>query len=144
MAEDMVRLALEIGVAERIHFVQPVAAELLVSLISDADLAVVPIENVCLSYYYSLPNKVFEAAMAGLPILVSDFPELRQFVRQHRVGKTVDFNDLRTVRAEIAGMLANKFSYNDAAKAKLIRDKLSFDKGLRRVTEELTNSQPGG
>jgi glycosyltransferase involved in cell wall biosynthesis len=38
-----------------------------------------------LNYYYSLPNKVFDYMHAGLPILASDLPEIRQIV------ETVDF-----------------------------------------------------
>jgi glycosyltransferase involved in cell wall biosynthesis len=43
------------------------------------------IENVCLSYY-SLPNKVFEYAMCGVPSLVSDFPEMTRFVDESGFG----------------------------------------------------------
>lgn len=45
-----------------------------------ADVGISLIENVCLSYYYSLPNKVFEYLMSGVPVIVSDFPEMARLV----------------------------------------------------------------
>jgi len=39
-----------------------------------------------LNHKYSLPNKFFEYAMAGLPILVSDLPEMRKFVEKYNCG----------------------------------------------------------
>ena len=138
MTEDLAEYSATHGISERIHLVDPVPPEYLVSLISDADLAVVPIENVCLSYYYSLPNKIYEAAMAGLPVLASDFPELGRFVREHRVGKTVDFTNPTAVRSAISGMLTGQGSYNNALKGESLREQLTFDRALRKVSEALT------
>ena len=47
-----------------------------------ADLGVAPIENVCLSYYFCSPNKLFEYINAGLPVVASDFPEMRQVIQR--------------------------------------------------------------
>ena len=51
-----------------------------------ADIGVSLIEDVCLSYRYCLPNKFFEFAMAGLPIVVSDLPEMRRMVEKYECG----------------------------------------------------------
>ena len=138
VTNDILKLAQQTNTAERIHFVEAVPPEYLVSLISDADLAVVPIENVCLSYYYSLPNKIYEAAMAGLPVLASDFPELLRFVRQHRVGRTVDFTDVSAVSTALSEMLMEESPYNDSSKAESLRQRLSFDQALQPVIDALT------
>jgi glycosyltransferase involved in cell wall biosynthesis len=42
-----------------------------------------------LNYTYSLPNKVFDYIHCGVPIIVSDLPELRSLVEQHNVGLVV-------------------------------------------------------
>jgi glycosyltransferase involved in cell wall biosynthesis len=44
------------------------------------------IERTCLSYYYCMPNKLFEYAMAGLPVIVSNMKEMREFVEKYGFG----------------------------------------------------------
>jgi glycosyltransferase involved in cell wall biosynthesis len=53
---------------------------------SSADIGVSLIENTCLSYYYCLPNKFFEYAMAGLPVIVSNVFELSNIVNLAKNG----------------------------------------------------------
>jgi glycosyltransferase involved in cell wall biosynthesis len=53
---------------------------------SSADIGVSLIENTCLSYYYCLPNKFFEYAMAGLPVIVSNVVELSKIVNLAKNG----------------------------------------------------------
>lgn len=43
-----------------------------------------------LNYTYSLPNKVFDYIHCGVPIIVSDLPELRRLVEEYKVGSIVD------------------------------------------------------
>ena len=50
------------------------------------------IENVSLSDYYCLPNKLFEYAFAGLPILASKFPEINNIVTKYNLGYTCELN----------------------------------------------------
>ena len=56
-------------------------------------------ENVCLNHYLYLPNKVFEYMMAGLPMIVSDFPEMAALVERHDCGwkVTIDAEALLTL-----------------------------------------------
>jgi glycosyltransferase involved in cell wall biosynthesis len=56
----------------------------------DADLGPCLIENTCLSCFHSLPNKRFEYLLCGVPVLASDFPEMRAVVTAHRCGWTVE------------------------------------------------------
>ena len=52
----------------------------------EADVGLSLIENVSLSYYHSLPNKIFEYINCGVPVIVSDFPEMGSIVDTHRIG----------------------------------------------------------
>ncbi len=69
---------------------EAVPSEDLLRLTSSADIGLSLIENRCLSYYYSLPNKMFEYLMADLPIIVSNLYSMRKFVDEYRVGISVD------------------------------------------------------
>ncbi|MBE9157906.1 glycosyltransferase [Nodosilinea sp. LEGE 06152] len=69
-----------------IHFFPAVPPAEVLSYTRTADVGISLIENTCLSYYYCLPNKVFEYMAAGLPIIVSNFPEMARMVDTHGVG----------------------------------------------------------
>ena len=80
----------------RIHLHNAVPHEEVVEIIRSADVGLCLIENVSLSDYYCLPNKLFEYTFAGLRILASDIPELRSAVFTYNLGKcsNVEFDSL--------------------------------------------------
>lgn len=74
-------------------FVHPmVSHEDVVHLASSADFGLCLIENVSLSDYYCLPNKLFEYAFAGIPVVASKFPEISRVVSKYGLGYCVDPN----------------------------------------------------
>lgn len=75
-----------------IHFHVAVKPQEVLRYTSSADIGVSLIENTCLSYYYSLPNKVFEYLLSGLPMIVSEFPEMGKFVDENNCGWKVRVN----------------------------------------------------
>lgn len=54
--------------------------------VSTANFGLCLLEPISLSDYFALPNKLFEYAFAGIPILASDFPDIRAIVQQHKLG----------------------------------------------------------
>ena len=75
---------------DRIHFIGAVNHSELLSYTAGADIGVALIENISISYYYALPNKLFEYIMAGVPVLVSNLPQMKHIVYEFNVGKVVD------------------------------------------------------
>lgn len=69
-----------------VHFIPAVPPTDVLRYTAGADVGICGVENVCLSYYYSLPNKFFECVHAGLGVLAPDFPELRRVVRTWGCG----------------------------------------------------------
>jgi glycosyltransferase involved in cell wall biosynthesis len=72
--------------SKNIHLHEPVSSNSLQDYTISADVGLCLIEDYCLSYRFCLPNKFFEYAMAGLPILVSDLPEMRKLVEEYDCG----------------------------------------------------------
>lgn len=70
----------------QVHVHDSVPHDQVVSLVRSADYGVCLIERVSLSDYYSLPNKLFEYAFAGVPVLASDFPDLGELVESFSLG----------------------------------------------------------
>ena len=85
-------IALENGVDSRVCTFGPVPSGEVTTYAASADLGIAAIENVCLSYYYCAPNKIFEYLSANLPIIASNFPEMSRIINQHEIGGTFDPN----------------------------------------------------
>lgn len=86
-----------------IHLHSPVPHEQVVAMVKNADVGLCFIENVSLSDYYSLPNKLFEYAFSGLPVLASDFPEIGKVVRHYSLGfcSAVDLDSMKKMISNI-------------------------------------------
>jgi glycosyltransferase involved in cell wall biosynthesis len=75
-----------------IHYQKEIRYDEISKYASSADIGIALIENECLSYYYCLPNKVFEYYMSGLPMIVSDFPEMGRFIDENNCGWKIPVN----------------------------------------------------
>jgi glycosyltransferase involved in cell wall biosynthesis len=89
-----------------IHLHASVPHEDVVSVVKNADIGLCLIENVSLSDYYCLPNKLFEYTFAGIPVLASNFPDIREIVEEYELGKCCDFDHLSIAHA-IVGLENN-------------------------------------
>tara|TARA_B100000768_G_C11284977_1_gene381816 strand:+ start:16243 stop:17367 length:1125 start_codon:yes stop_codon:yes gene_type:complete len=74
---------------ENIHFVSAVPYDEVVTYTSSADYGLISVENICLSYYYCMPNKLFEYVQAEIPILVNALEDCRNFVEGNGIGMAV-------------------------------------------------------
>jgi len=107
-------LASKGGVEEKVHFVTPVAAHSVVDYISDADFSIIPVQPKALSYQYAMPNKLFEATMAGLPILGSNLAEMGPFIINNNLGTTYIPENERDLSRKMDELLVNKYSYDQS------------------------------
>ncbi len=69
-----------------IHFHPAVSPQALPAYTAGADVGLCMYQNVCLNQYLCLPNKVFEYLIYGLPIVVSDLPEMGRLVDESGGG----------------------------------------------------------
>ncbi len=69
-----------------VRFVPPVAQAELAQASAGATVGIIPYENTGLNHWFCTPNKLWEYPNAGVPVLVSPFPELRRFVEQFGYG----------------------------------------------------------
>jgi glycosyltransferase involved in cell wall biosynthesis len=100
--EGLRALAVELDVGGRTHFHPPVALAELLSYTTQADVGVSLLQDSCENHRLALPNKLFEYLAAGLPVVVSDLPEMRRLVIERQVGWVTDSGD----PADIARVLA--------------------------------------
>lgn len=93
LAHPLSQLIEELDLQDRVHIIPTVPLAELPSYTASADIGVQPIENTCLNHYTTDSNKLFEYVIAGLPVVATDFPEIRRIVRRHDVGILVPADD---------------------------------------------------
>jgi glycosyltransferase involved in cell wall biosynthesis len=118
---------------EKIQFFGPVPHQEVSSYLSSADCGIAPIMNICLSYYYCAPNKLFEFIQARLPILASNFPEMEKVVNDFNLGLTFDPSDPDNIETVIREMMNNpqrrkEFQSNTHSAAKAYNWKVEEEK----------------
>ena len=52
----------------------------------DANVGLSIFENTYMSYYFCLPNKLYEYTLCNVPVLVSDFPEMSRAIHELKSG----------------------------------------------------------
>ncbi|MBS7828738.1 glycosyltransferase [Wohlfahrtiimonas chitiniclastica] len=76
--------------SNNIFFYPAVSPHIVLEYTSSADIGISLIENTCLSYYYCMPNKLFEYAMAGLPVIVSNMKDMSEVVNKNHMGIVIE------------------------------------------------------
>lgn len=116
-----------------IHFQPAVRPDEVETYTRCADVGLCLIEDCCLSYRYSLPNKMFEYVAAGLPVIVSDFPDMGRFIDEHQCGWKSEV-DARTLSGLIAGMSREEVDEKGSAALNVAR-KLAWHSEVVKLLE---------
>jgi len=104
----LIKLAERCGLHSRIHFVNRVPFEELVSYTLNADLGVMLYRNNCRNNYYCAPNKLYEYMMAGLPAVGPAFPGVGSIIQAGQVGLTVDPGNAKEIGHAISMLIQNQ------------------------------------
>ena len=90
LLEAMKAYAAKKAWADRVVFTGRLMPEELTALEAKADVGLVMLEDKGLSYHYALPNRVGAFVQAGVPMVVSDLPEMARVVRTFGVGAVIE------------------------------------------------------
>lgn len=105
---NFIKLADQYNLANRVIFAGTINQNDLVNYTAGADLGLTLIENISVSYYHALPNKLFEYIMAGLPVLSSDLPQMKRIVDTYQVGEAININDEKNIIKTILKLVENR------------------------------------
>jgi glycosyltransferase involved in cell wall biosynthesis len=129
--ENIKREVTKKNLEERVRFIAKVPFRELQQYTAVADVGVSLDKPLHLNYAYSLPNKLFDYIHAGLPVLVSDLPELRRIVEGYNLGRVVS----RVEPREIATALQEMFSDENGGVWKLNALKAAKELNWQREQE---------
>lgn len=104
------RLAAQPPYAGRVFILPPVPPDELLVLTSGARIGLIPFRLSGLMRF-ALPNKLFEYAAAGIPVITPDLPVIRQVVERFGYGVFCDFADPAAVADAINCVLADPDRY---------------------------------
>ena len=112
----------EAGVEGRLLIIPPVDITELWKYSGAADVEMMAIEPVSKSYYYSLPNKLFESIQSETPVIASDLPEMKRIVEGYRIGLLCSPGDMRAFCDCVDRMLTDRELYS-ACKQNILKAK---------------------
>ncbi len=116
--EELKMIAQKHGVSTRFHFIPPVLSDEVVSYISQADVAVIPIYATSLNSRHSALNKVSQSLMAGLPLACSNYENLLEVAQNNNVGtvgQVFEVNQPESIAEAISMCLKHKNEYSKNA-----------------------------
>lgn len=127
----------------KISYLPPVAPNRIVEYIRTANAAMSCGVPLVLSYEFGMPNKLFEAVLAGLPILSSDLIEKKRFVLKHNLGVPYQADDTYDLATAFLKLALNLETYQRTPEeqAEMV-DQFSWEaqeKKLLAVYDELEN-----
>lgn len=91
--------------AERVSFLGRVSPAELREITAKADVGLVMLEDMGLSYHYALPNRIGDFVVAGVPMVVSDLPEMAAVVRGFDIGEVIDGTGAKALAAAVERLL---------------------------------------
>lgn len=135
----------EMGLGDRVHFVNPVGPGQVVDYLRGVDVALIPALSYP-SHEMSLPNKLFEYVYAGVPIVSTDLESIQAFLRETGVGLTHPAEDPAALVAAVRAVLADHERYAAAAADPALLARYSWSSQadqLRAVYDELLGTHLG-
>lgn len=100
-----------LGTSARFRILPPVPFEQVVSYIRGADLGVISVEPITLSYQYCMPNKLFELSFANVPIISNKLDEIETYLSEFNNGVVADFDNKAALPYTMFRMLREKERY---------------------------------
>jgi len=105
--EQIKQFAAEQNVKGKIIFLGQLPFQELHPITLMADLGLSIEKDVSLNYHYALPNKFMDYIQAGVPVLISPFPEMKAVVDRYFIGETIENHDPRYLAGRFDAMLMN-------------------------------------
>lgn len=98
-------LASRLNLNDKVKFIGQVPPSQLKLITPKAHLGLSLEEDYGISYRFALPNKIFDYTHAGIPILGTNLPEIKQTIENYGIGKTIQNHEPQHIAKIIQEML---------------------------------------
>lgn len=101
VADELKQMVTELKLGMKVKFLGRLPLDELNGVTRQADLGISLEEDLGLNYRFALPNKLFDYIQAGVPVLVSNLPEMRRIVDRYQIGTIAETHQ----RKELAELM---------------------------------------
>ena len=115
-AAELKKLIKKEGLTDRVYFFAAVPFDEVTQTAMSADVGLVLHQNIDLNFYYVTPCKLFDCMAAGLPVVGSNFPDLKRYIEGYNVGVTCDPTNPREIADAINYIISDENRYNEMKK----------------------------
>lgn len=105
------RIIRQEGLEQRVFVHEPVYGDAYHEFTCSVDMGVVMYADVCLNHHFCAPSKIYEYAMAGIPMVGNDLPTLRDCFERHGVGVIAPSTKPEDLGAAITEALSDRNRY---------------------------------
>jgi len=139
---NLKKLVEEMNLGERIMFFPRMPYEKMMSYSALCDLGLSMDKPNNINYKYSLPNKLFDYAKAGIPVYASNLVEIKRVFKKYPFGVTTDTHDPRVIAEELAELLQDSQKREEMKKwAQQASRELNWSRDFNPVIKKLESSE---
>ncbi len=113
--EEVKRLISEKGLNDRVHIHGNVTYKEYIYLASGADVGVICLDKNRLNVRLSYPNRLFDIAAAGLPIIAPKIKDIETFINKNKCGIVIDDIESNLLSKAVIDAIDNKDSLSKAS-----------------------------
>lgn len=99
------KMVAELNLSDKISIKDKMPKTELLNYTFNADIGMTIDKDTNLNYHFSLPNKIFDYIQAGIPVLASDLPEIKNIISRYNIGSMINNHDPEHIAEMINKML---------------------------------------
>lgn len=141
--QDLVKLASENRLEDRVKFPGRKPFHELAAITTSASLGISLEEQAGMNYYYALPNKLFDYIQARIPVLVSAFPEMKNIVETYRIGICLDNPSPQSIAIAARQLIEDKALRAEwMGNLEKAANELCWEKEVHKLERLINTAQP--
>jgi glycosyltransferase involved in cell wall biosynthesis len=105
-------MRVDLGLQEKVLIMDKMPRDKMLSYTAAAHLGATLDKPLSTNYLLSLPNKIFDYVMAGIPVLSSDLIELKAIIEKYDIGVVTPSHNPEDIATAIQNVLRNEEMYS--------------------------------
>ncbi|HEX7412574.1 MAG TPA: glycosyltransferase [Bacteroidia bacterium] len=122
------KMAQEADLKDKVFLLPKMKPEELYHYTCNADIGLSLDKATNINYQLSLPNKLFDYVLAGVPVLASPLKEIKSFIDTYKVGICIEEHDAKHIADKINYMLTSADYVTWKANTKIAAQENSWEK----------------